>query len=120
MAEHPEGLRRQQPPMASYANYFEIGHNAAEFLIDIGQLDPESGDVRLSKRVALSPANAKLLTTMLNGSIEEFERQHSPIPDLSIDDELGDFGLTNPTEFERRAIDARRRVVEQHSSPAKR
>lgn len=120
MATGGNGLRERAAPMAAYANYFEIGHNAAEFLIDVGQVEPESGDVRLSKRIALSPTHAKLLSRMLGDSVDRFERKHGDIPDLADPEMPGDFGLSNPQEFERRAADARRRALAQHSDPAKR
>ncbi len=124
MATGSSGLQQRAAPvaapMASYANYFEIGHNAAEFLIDVGQVEPESGDVRLAKRIALSPTHAKLLARMLDDSVARFERDHGAIPDLAVPANAGDFGLTNPDDFERRAVHARQRALAQHSDPAKR
>ena len=120
MAHSANGSQFKGSLLAAYANYFEIGYNAAEFLIDVGQIEPESGSARLSQRIALSPAHAKLLSWLLENSIEEFERNHGQIPDLAEAAAPGDFGLTNPRDFEQRAVDARRRAVAQHSDPAKR
>jgi len=47
---------RDRPPLACYANYFEVGHNAFEFLLDAGQVEPQSGQVQLLSRIAVSPA----------------------------------------------------------------
>lgn len=120
MANDKTGSMRQGAPLASYANYFEIGHNAAEFLLDVGQIEPATGDVRLSQRIALSPTHAKLLAWLLGNSIDEFERNHGPIPDLSGDYDPATFDLTNPEDFERRAVNARRRAVAMQTVPAKR
>ena len=30
-------------PLARYTNYFEVGHNPYEFLVDFGQYQPEIG-----------------------------------------------------------------------------
>ncbi|QAY79728.1 DUF3467 domain-containing protein [Sphingosinicella sp. BN140058] len=103
---------RVRPPLACYANYFEVGHNAFEFLLDAGQVTPESGEFRLMSRIAVSPVHAKLLARLLARSVDQFEDAFEPIPDLAADAEDGaDFELTNPSEFERRAIDARRRAI---------
>ena len=103
-----------RPPLACYANYFEVGHNAFEFLLDAGQVTPESGEIRLMSRIAVSPVHAKLLANLLARSVDQFESEFQAIPDLA---DLGDFELTSPTEFERLAIDARRRSTRQ---PARR
>lgn len=103
----------QAPPLAGYANYFEVGHNAFEFLLDAGQVEPQSGDIRFTDRIAISPVHAKLLGELLVRSIDQFETLHGPIPSL-IDQDEESFVLTCPEDFERRALDARRRAA---SSP---
>ncbi|HVR91497.1 MAG TPA: DUF3467 domain-containing protein [Novosphingobium sp.] len=98
------------PPLAGYANYFEVGHNAFEFLLDAGQVEPQSGDIRFTDRIAISPVHAKLLGELLARSINQFETLHGPIPSLVDDDEEA-LALTCPEDFERRALDARRRAA---------
>ncbi|UEP52485.1 DUF3467 domain-containing protein [Burkholderia ambifaria] len=71
-----------RPLLASYANYFEVGHNAFEFLIDAGQVEPQSGNVQLMSRVAVSPVHAKLLAQLLARAIAQFEATHHEIPDI--------------------------------------
>ena len=102
---------RGPPPLACYANYFEVGHNAFEFLLDAGQVEPQSGQVQLLSRIATSPVHAKLLARLLTQSIEQFERAHHEIPDLATALADTELAFTNPHEFERLAIDARRRPV---------
>ncbi|RKT99357.1 DUF3467 domain-containing protein [Burkholderia sp. Nafp2/4-1b] len=99
----PAGQPR--PLLASYANYFEVGHNAFEFLIDAGQVEPQSGNVQLMSRIAISPVHAKLLAQLLTRSIAQFEATHHDIPDIG--DTEPDLAILPPQEFERRAIDAR-------------
>ncbi|WP_321801916.1 MULTISPECIES: DUF3467 domain-containing protein [unclassified Burkholderia] len=99
----PAGQPR--PLLASYANYFEVGHNAFEFLIDAGQVEPQSGNVQLMSRVAISPVHAKLLAQLLARAIAQFEATHHEIPDIG--DPEPDLEMLPPQEFERRAIDAR-------------
>lgn len=111
IVETGSALRRERPPLACYANYFEVGHNAFEFLIDAGQVEPQSGDVQLLSRTALSPVHAKLLARLLNQSIARFERDHHEIPDLALGDAEPDLAITHPHEFERLAMDARRKPI---------
>lgn len=104
------------PPLACYANYFEVGHNAFEFLLDAGQVEPQSGEIRFTNRIAISPVHAKLLSELLAVSIAQFEDVNQPIPDISANpeictDETETLGLTCLDDFERRALDARRRAA---------
>jgi hypothetical protein len=106
-SERANEVRR--PPLAGYANYFEIGHNAFEFLLDAGQVEPQSGEIRFTSRIAISPVHAKLLSELLTRSIEQFETAHDKIPEIA-DPEIDLPDLTCPEDFERRALDARRRA----------
>jgi hypothetical protein len=103
--DRPSG--QQRPPLASYANYFEVGHNAFEFLIDAGQLEPQSGQFQLMSRIAVGPVHAKLLAQLLTRSIAQFEAAHHEIPDIT-EPEV-DLAILPQQEFEQRAIDARRK-----------
>jgi hypothetical protein len=69
--------------MAVYANYFEVGHNAFEFLIDFGQFQPDSGVVSMHTRMVTGPVHAKLLTKLLTDAIARFEAEHGGIADLA-------------------------------------
>ncbi len=122
-AHREAAFRHERPPLACYANYFEVGHNAFEFLLDAGQVEPISGDIQLLSRIAVSPVHAKLLAHLLNQSIAQFEQAHQEIPDLSAAAGQPDLVLTNPYEFERLAMDARRKPAPGepgNAEPAKR
>lgn len=98
------------PPLACYANYFEVGHNAFEFLLDAGQVEPQSGEIRFTSRIAISPVHAKLLSELLARSVAQFEALHDPIPSL-VGPDADELDITCPDEFERRALDARRKAA---------
>lgn len=118
MEEEGQGWPRpsERPPLACYANYFEVGHNAYEFLIDACQLEPQTGAVQFMGRLAVSPVHAKLLTQLLSRSIEQFEELHHLIPEIVPGESVVDLAFTSPTEFERRAMDARRKPAPPGSS----
>ena len=56
-----------------YANYFEIGHNAFEFVLDFGQYFPETDQAKLYTRIITSPCYAKELSETLQESIGRYE-----------------------------------------------
>jgi hypothetical protein len=66
-----------------YANYFKIGHNAFEFLLDFGQFYPESEQAQLHTRIITSPIYAKALFETLRESIARYEQAFGPIHEES-------------------------------------
>jgi uncharacterized protein DUF3467 len=54
---------------ARYANYFQVGHNAFEFLIEFGQRD-EAG---IHTRIYMSPQHARILSTLLLDTLHQHE-----------------------------------------------
>lgn len=66
-----------------YANYFQIGHNAIEVLIEFGQLySDETAPPLLHTRIITSPSYAKTLLKLLYEALAEHEKQYGPIPDV--------------------------------------
>jgi len=57
-----------------YANYFKVGHNAFEFLLDFGQFYPRGEKEQLHTRIVTSPVYAKALLQLLRDSVERYER----------------------------------------------
>ena len=64
-----------------YANYFNIGHNAFEFLIDCSQFYPGNKKVQLHTRIITSPMCAKALLQTLRESIERYEQTFGVLPE---------------------------------------
>ncbi len=62
-----------------YANYFEVGHNAFEFVLAFGQFYPSSSGPRLLTRVVTGPPYAKALTRTLMESLARYEATFGPI-----------------------------------------
>ena len=65
--------RRSKKLEGRYANYFKVGHNALEFVLDFGQYYPETDQAELYTRIITSPAYAKSLIETLQESIERYE-----------------------------------------------
>ena len=83
----------QLTPESRYANYFEIGHNAAEFILAFGQ-HYAAETPRVHNRIVTSPMYIKRLFQTLRKSIEEYEQTYGVIADW---DESG-LGVTGGSE----------------------
>lgn len=80
-----------------YANYFEVGHNVFEFIVDFGQFHPEISSAQFHTRIVTGPTYAKLLLMLLEESINKYEADHGVIMSPDIDD-------TDPLEFVKSSI----------------
>ena len=94
-------------PLARYSNYFDVGHNAYEFLVDFGQYQPDSSTVLLHTRIAVGPVLAKLLHRMLRHAISEYEAHNGAIADIGESQDPFDVLLRSLPDFERRAVRVR-------------
>jgi len=71
-----------------YANYFKVGHNACEFVIDFGQIYHEGGDnAGFHTRIITNPIHAKAFLETLLYSMDQYERSYGTI--LAEDEECG-------------------------------
>jgi hypothetical protein len=72
----PEGLGRIE---GRYANYFKVGHNAVEFVLDFGQFFPDNDQPYLHTRIVTSPVYARALLQTLRSAVAQYEGQFGPI-----------------------------------------
>ena len=56
-----------------YANYFEVGYNALEFVVNFGQVYEPGSEGRVHTRIITSPVYAKALIETLNESMKRYE-----------------------------------------------
>jgi hypothetical protein len=73
------GSERTKKLEGSYANYFKVGHNAVEFVIDFGQYYPETEEAELYTRIITSPCYAKELLDTLKESVNNYEKKFGDI-----------------------------------------
>jgi hypothetical protein len=99
---------RGRAPLARYVNYFEVGQNAYEFLVDFGQYQPESEGIVLHTRIALGPTHAKLLASLMSQALERHETEHGPIAAPADAVDPFEVVLRSLPDFERRAVKARK------------
>ncbi|UCF90313.1 MAG: DUF3467 domain-containing protein [Desulfobacterales bacterium] len=62
-----------------YANYFAVGYNEYEFVIDFGQSYSANDQPELYTRIVTGPVYAKALLKTLQDSIETFETTYGSI-----------------------------------------
>jgi hypothetical protein len=63
-----------------YANYFKVGHNAFEFLLDFGQFYAESQRAQFHTRIITTPTYAKALFDILRDAIAQYEQTFGAVP----------------------------------------
>jgi hypothetical protein len=70
-----ESNTRSEPDAAEgkYANYFKVGHNAFEFILDFGQLFAETSQEKLHTRIITGPVYARELLYVLRDAVEKYE-----------------------------------------------
>jgi hypothetical protein len=81
MNQEPEDPPDSSALEGRYANYFIVGHNAFEFLLDFGQYYRESQRAQLYVRIITAPIYAKALLKTLGHSIEQYEQTFGTIPE---------------------------------------
>jgi hypothetical protein len=69
----------REEPEGRYANYFKVGYNAFEFILDFGQLYSENKDIKFFSRIITNPISAKNLIEVLQESIAQYEKIHGTI-----------------------------------------
>ena len=67
-------------PEGKYANYFKIGHNAFEFVVDFAQRY-DDGETRCHTRIVTAPRYAKALYVTLRRAVTQYESTFGPIED---------------------------------------
>ena len=64
------------PSEGRYVNYFKIGHNAFELIIDCGQCYADNEEPQLHTRIVTTPAYGKALLETLRDSLDEYEKTY--------------------------------------------
>ena len=79
-ADRETGRGGPGSPQGQYANHFEVGHNAVEFVLDFGQLYADDPGIRIHTRIITSPTYAHDLLELLRKSIDEYRLAYGPVP----------------------------------------
>jgi hypothetical protein len=92
---------------AIYVNYFEVGHNPFEFLVELGQYHPGSseadGSISIHTRIAIAPPYAKMLSDLLAHAVEEHESRNGQIASIGPQANPFDIVLSSLGDYEDRA-----------------
>jgi hypothetical protein len=70
---------RKPPPSPQkglYANYFEVGHTAFEFVIDFGQTYAGKASPPCHTRIVTSPVYVHELLHMLQRAVEQYDARY--------------------------------------------
>ena len=64
-----------------YANYFQVGHNAFEFVLEFGQLYRDATAPALHTRIIANPAYVKVFLQVLGDALDAYERSFGAVAD---------------------------------------
>jgi hypothetical protein len=81
----PDEVSADRAIEARYVNYFEVGHNPFEFVIDFGQYHHESRAAHLHTRIVTGPVYAKTLAAMLLEAVKQYEAERGVIEPVADD-----------------------------------
>lgn len=74
-------------PETRFANYFESGQNAFEFVLQFGHLYGEDESIVKHTRIVTTPSYAKALFDVLRRSIEQHEEAFGPIKESASEED---------------------------------
>lgn len=75
-------VRKRQPAAkmdAQYANYFHVGQNAFEFMLEFGQHYGNERATQMRTRIVIAPAYAEALCELLQRALAEHKRNFGMI-----------------------------------------
>jgi hypothetical protein len=78
----PKDRKRNDDPEGHYSNYFKVGFNSFEFILDFGQAYEGVAAEVLHTRIVTGPAYAKALSRLLTDSLAAYERTCGAIPEI--------------------------------------
>jgi len=79
MDDERKSGQTRNPLEGRYVNYFKIGYNAFELIIDCGQCYADNEEPQLHTRIVTSPAYGKALLKTLRDSIAEYEKAYGRV-----------------------------------------
>lgn len=71
---------------ARYANAFDVGFDAFEFVIECAQIEPGGETTPPHTRIVTTPPLAKQLCRLLVRSVEEYEMRYGRLPTATASD----------------------------------
>jgi hypothetical protein len=70
----------EDPEEARYVNYFNVGYNAFEVIVEFGQSYEGQAKPLWLTRMVTTPSYAKRLLLLLDESLNKYEEKFGPIP----------------------------------------
>ena len=64
-----------------YANYFQVGHNAFEFILEFGQVYRSGDPPALHTRIIANPAYAKEFLQVLGNALDAYQHTFGELAD---------------------------------------
>jgi hypothetical protein len=68
-----------------YANYFKVGHNAFELVLEFGEKFGDTSAAQLHTRIVTNPVYAQALLSTLSDSLRQYQSQFGDVASLGAD-----------------------------------
>ncbi len=75
-----DAIHTGTPSQRPYVNYFQIGHNAMEVVLECGQYYAGDEQALIVSQVITSPYYAKRLLKLLHDALKQYEEEFGSIP----------------------------------------
>ena len=80
MGDDPEVGTERGGLEGRYANYFQVGHNAFEFVLEFGQVYGGGESPALHTRIVINPVYVQELQRVLADALEAYQRAFGDVP----------------------------------------
>ena len=71
--------RQEKGPEGRYANFFNVGHNAFEVVLEFGQCYEGDAQPQVHTRIVTGPAYARTLLEVLGSCLQQIESEFGPV-----------------------------------------
>jgi hypothetical protein len=78
-----DGCAPASAQQGQYSNFFKVGYNAAEFVMDFGQFYAGNETENIHTRIVTAPVYVKALIGVLQKAVADYEEKHGLIPSQS-------------------------------------
>lgn len=79
MTDSAGSSRQDKGSEGRYANFFNVGHNAFEVVLEFGQCYEGDAQPRVHTRIVTGPAYAKTLLGLLESCLRQLESDFGPV-----------------------------------------
>jgi hypothetical protein len=78
--DRQDGSAGTNTQQGQYSNYFKVGYNAAEFVMDFGQYYAGNDAENIHTRIVTAPVYVKALIEVLQNALAAYQEKYGSVP----------------------------------------